>query len=173
MELWRRIDLGSDDEARPLLARACGSSRWVDRMLARRPFGSQQALLSAAREEWFGLSKDDWLEAFGHHPKIGDTEKLRQRVLATWDLSEREQAGVYSGSDEVLSALADRNRAYEDRYGYIFIVCATGLSAEEMLARLRSRMENDPEVEIRIAAEEQARITAMRLEERGTLVPRQ
>jgi len=163
MEPWRRVDLGSDDEARQLLARACGSSRWIDRMIARRPFGSQQALLSAAREEWFGLSKDDWLEAFSHHPKIGDTEALRKRFAATRDLSEREQAGVSGASDEVLSALADRNRAYEDRYGYIFIVCATGLSAEEMLARLRSRMENDPEVEIRIAAEEQARITAIRL----------
>ena len=163
MEPWRRIDLGSDDEARPLLARACGSSRWVNRMLARRPFGSQQALLAAAREEWFGLSKDDWLEAFRRHPKIGDTQALRKRFEATRDLSEREQAGVSGASDEILYALAARNRAYEDRYGYIFIVCATGLSAEEMLARLRSRMENDPEVEIRIAAEEQARITAIRL----------
>ena len=163
MELWRRIDLESDDEARRLLQRACGSTRWVNRMLARRPFGGAQALLAAARDEWFVLSKADWLEAFSHHPKIGDTDSLRQRFAATHDLSGREQAGVSGASEETLARLADSNRRYDERFGYIFIVCATGLSAEEMLARLESRIDNDPDQEIRIAAEEQAKITAIRL----------
>ena len=142
-----------------MLRRACGSTRWIARMVARRPFGSQPALLSAARQEWFALSKSDWLEAFSHHPKIGDTNALRQRFTTTHDLSEREQAGVRGASEETLATLAERNRAYEDRFGYIFIVCATGLTAEEMLARLESRLGNNPSVEIGIAAEEQVKIT--------------
>ena len=133
--------------------------------MARRPFGNQPALLSAARQEWFALSKSDWLEAFSHHPKIGDREALRQRFAATHDLSEREQAGVSAASETTLATLAEGNHAYEERFGYIFIVCATGLSAEEMLALLESRLGNDPSVEIGIAAEEQAKITAIRLSE--------
>jgi 2-oxo-4-hydroxy-4-carboxy-5-ureidoimidazoline decarboxylase len=165
MELWRTIDRESDAEARRLLQRACGASRWVDRMVARRPFGNQPALLSAARQEWFALSKSDWLEAFSHHPKIGDRDALRQRFAATRDLSEREQAGVSAASETTLATLAERNHAYEDRFGYIFIACATGLSAEDMLARLELRLGNNPSVEIGIAAEEQAKITAIRLSE--------
>jgi 2-oxo-4-hydroxy-4-carboxy-5-ureidoimidazoline decarboxylase len=163
MDPWRQIDAGSEDEARQILERACGSTRWVTSMLARRPFGSEPALLSAARREWFALSKADWIAAFDHHPRIGDTEALRQRFAATHDLSEREQAGARGASAATLARLAERNRAYEDRFGYIFIVCATGLTAEEMLARLESRLGNAPDVEIRIAAGEQAKITALRL----------
>ena len=146
-----------------MLARACGSTRWTERMLARRPFGSREALLSAARVEWDGLSADHWCEAFSHHPKIGDREKLRQRLPATDDLSSREQAGVDSASDAVLDALAEGNRRYEDRFGYIFIVCASGLSANELLAKPTDRLGNDPDREILIAAAEQAKITALRL----------
>jgi 2-oxo-4-hydroxy-4-carboxy-5-ureidoimidazoline decarboxylase len=163
MELWRQVDEAGADEARRLLQRACGSRRWVERMVAARPFGSQPALLSAARREWSALSKADWLEAFRHHPKIGDRESLRQRFAATYDLSEREQTGVSGAPEATLTALAERNQAYEDRFGYLFIVCAAGLSADEMLARLESRIGNDPAVEIRIAADEQAKITALRL----------
>jgi 2-oxo-4-hydroxy-4-carboxy-5-ureidoimidazoline decarboxylase len=163
MESWRQIDAGTEDAARRILERACGSTRWVAAMLARRPFGSGPALLSAARREWFALSKADWIAAFGHHPRIGDTEALRERFAATHDLSEREQAGARAASAETLARLADGNRAYEDRFGYIFIVCATGLTADEMLSRIESRLHNAPDLEIRIAAEEQAKITALRL----------
>jgi 2-oxo-4-hydroxy-4-carboxy-5-ureidoimidazoline decarboxylase len=163
MEPWHTIDLGSEEEARGLLQRACGSSRWVNRMVGRRPFGGQQALLAVARDEWFALSRADWLEAFSQHPKIGDTNSLRQRFAATHDLSEREQAGVSGASETTLARLAERNRAYEDRFGYIFIVCATGLTADEMLTRLEARIGNDPDAEIGIAAQEQAKITAIRL----------
>lgn len=157
MELWRRVDLGGPIQARAALRSCCGASRWVDRMMARRPFHSREAVLGAAREEWFALSPEDWREAFSHHPKIGD------RFPETHHFSSKEQAGVAGASEDVLSALAEGNRAYEDKFGYIFIVCATGKSAEEMLALLRARMANDPESEIRIAAEEQAKITAIRL----------
>ena len=163
MDTWQAIDQAEPAKARRLLARSCGSTRWTERMIARRPFGSREALLSAARVEWDGLSVDDWREAFSHHPKIGDREKLRQRFPATHDLSSREQAGVNSASDAVLDALAEGNRRYEDRFGYIFIVCASGLSANELLAKLTDRLRNDPDREILIAAAEQAKITALRL----------
>jgi 2-oxo-4-hydroxy-4-carboxy-5-ureidoimidazoline decarboxylase len=133
-------------------------------MLARHPFGSLENLLRDARTEWFALMPDDWREAFDHHPKIGDRESLRRRFPATHQLSEREQAGVAQASDAVLDALSDGNRAYEAQFGYIFIVCATGRSADEMLTMLRERLANDPGTELRVAAEEQAKITALRLE---------
>jgi 2-oxo-4-hydroxy-4-carboxy-5-ureidoimidazoline decarboxylase len=164
MEPWKRIDTGSPDEARHLLQRCCGSALWTDRMLARRPFGSQAGLLAAARDEWFALAREDWLEAFSHHPKIGDRNVLEKRFAPTRHLSEREQAGVDGASGEVLDALAAGNRAYEEKFGYIFIVCATGKNADEMLGLLRSRLRNDPAVELRVAAAEQAKITEIRLE---------
>jgi 2-oxo-4-hydroxy-4-carboxy-5-ureidoimidazoline decarboxylase len=163
MEPWLRLDSAAGDEARTLLQRCCGAARWVERMMARRPFGSNEALLAAAREEWFGLDRADWLEAFGHHPKIGDRESLRRRFATTAHLSEHEQAGVAGASGDVLSALADGNREYEQKFGYIFIVCATGKSADEMYALLRERLRNLPDTELKIAAAEQAKITRLRL----------
>ena len=156
------LDTASDADARDLLTRACGASRWVDRMMARRPFGGDARLLRAARIEWFGLTEADWLEAFSHHPQIGD-RALAARFPTTHDLLAKEQAGVARAGDEVLSALADANQAYLDRFGFIFIVCATGKTAEEMLQLLRDRLPHDRATELRIAAEEQAKITALRL----------
>lgn len=132
-------------------------------MLERRPFGSRDELLVAARDEWFALTPDDWREAFGHHPKIGDRESLRRRFATTAHLSEREQSGVAGASDDVVAALADGNRAYEEKFGYIFIVCATGRTADEMLRMLNERLPNGPADEIKIAAAEQAKITELRL----------
>lgn len=165
MERWRRIDTAPEDDARGQLAVCCGATRWVERMLARRPFGSRERALEAAREEWFALSENDWREAFTHHPRIGDVAGLRKRFAATRALSEREQAGVSGAPEELLSALFDANREYEARFGYIFIVCASGKSAAEMLSLLRSRLHNAPDTEIRIAAEEHARICALRLQQ--------
>lgn len=132
-------------------------------MLARRPFGSDAALLSAAREVWFALDEADWLEAFSHHPKIGDRKSLAARFPATHDLSAKEQSAVATAGARVLDALAEANEAYLARFGFIFIVCATGKSAAEILRLLRDRLENDRETELRNAAEEQAKITALRL----------
>ena len=131
--------------------------------MARRPFGSHEALTATARDEWFGLQRADWLEALGHHPKIGDRDSLRQRFVRTAHLSEREQAGVDGASEDVLEALAAGNLEYEGRFGYIFIVCASGKPADEMLELLRRRLTNPPDVEILVAAEEQAKITELRL----------
>jgi 2-oxo-4-hydroxy-4-carboxy-5-ureidoimidazoline decarboxylase len=162
--MWREIDRATDAEARTLLRAACGSSRWIQRMLDRRPFGSQASLLTAARDEWAGLGDDDRLEAFQHHPAIGDVTSLRERFPATHEHSTREQAGVRSASDDVLRRLADGNRRYRERFGYTFIVCATGKSAEEMLRLLEARLDHDRMAEIHVAAEEQAKITALRLQ---------
>jgi OHCU decarboxylase len=157
------IDAATPEVARELLTRACGSTRWVDRMMARRPFGTDRKLLFVARNEWFGLTEADWLEAFSHHPRIGDRAALAARFPATHDLSSKEQARLNGANADVIDALAEANDSYLDRFGFIFIVCATGKSADEMLALLRDRLKNDRATELRIAAEEQAKITAIRL----------
>jgi 2-oxo-4-hydroxy-4-carboxy-5-ureidoimidazoline decarboxylase len=168
MEPWQQLDDASEAEARQRLSRCCGSRLWVDRMIARRPFGSGDGLLQAARDVWFALDPADWLEAFSHHPKIGDRDALRARFASTRALSEREQSGVAGAREEVLAALAEGNAAYERRFGYIFIVCATGKSADEMLGLLRGRLDNDPPRELQIAAAEQAKITELRLTRLGS-----
>jgi 2-oxo-4-hydroxy-4-carboxy-5-ureidoimidazoline decarboxylase len=163
MEFWRVLDRATPAKARERLRACCGSSAWIERMVARRPFGSQQALLASAREEWFALTPADWREAFTHHPQIGDREALRRRFAASGHLSEKEQAGMDGASAAVLDALALCNEQYLHKFGYIFIVCATGRSATEMLTMLQQRLHNDPVTEIRIAAEEQAKITELRM----------
>ena len=101
--------------------------------------------------------------AFAQHPKIGDRDALERRFATTAHLSAVEQRGLEGARSEVLTALSEANRLYEETFGYIFIVCARGRSAEEMLALLRDRLPNDPAVEIRVAAAEQAAITSLRL----------
>jgi 2-oxo-4-hydroxy-4-carboxy-5-ureidoimidazoline decarboxylase len=154
------------DEARAALLRCCGSRRWADALTARRPFASAEELFAAAEEVWNGLGRDDWLEAFAAHPRIGDVETLRKKFATTAAWCAGEQAGVAGAAEETLQALAEGNRRYEDRFGHIFIVCATGKSAAEMLALLRERLGNDPAEELRVAAAEQAKITRLRLEKR-------
>jgi 2-oxo-4-hydroxy-4-carboxy-5-ureidoimidazoline decarboxylase len=165
MERWRRIDEAPEPQARELLRICCGASRWIERMLHQRPFGSREAASTAAHREWFALGPTDWREAFAHHPRIGDIEALRTKFTSTRALSEREQSGISGASEEVLTSLLEGNRAYEARFGYIFIVCATGKSAEELLGLLQSRLHNDPETEIRTAAEEHAKICELRLQQ--------
>jgi 2-oxo-4-hydroxy-4-carboxy-5-ureidoimidazoline decarboxylase len=164
MDALSRLNSQSRDAAREALRRCCGSSRWVDAMAAGRPFADAAAVYAAAEEVWAGLGPADWIEAFAHHPRIGDKEALRQRFATTRQWATGEQAGVSEASEEVLEALARANRDYEGRFGHIFIVCATGKGAEEMLGLLRARLGNDPETEQRIAAAEQAKITRIRLE---------
>ena len=158
-----RVDMCPPDEAAALLMQACGSTRWVERMLARRPFGTLDALLHAAREEWFSLSAEDWLQAFAEQPRIGDRDSLARKFPDTHHLASREQAGVAGAGADVLTALAEGNAAYEEKFGYIFIICATGLDAGTMLSRLHERLGSDPLTELHAAAEEQAKITALRL----------
>jgi len=132
-------------------------------MMTARPFATREAMLKAAQAAWDTLEPRDWLEAFQHHPRIGDREALRLKFAGTRHLAREEQAGVEVAPDEILTALANENEHYEQKFGYIFIVCATGLTADQMLAMLRTRISNDPATELRIAAAEQAKITALRL----------
>lgn len=159
------LNRASEPEAVARLARCCGATRWVHAMLQRRPFASTEALLEAADQAWDELGANDYLEAFTHHPRIGaDLAALRARFAGTADLSRAEQAGVAAADDEVLEALRVANEAYLARFGYIFIVCATGKTAAEMLALLRARLANAPADELAVAAAEQAKITKLRLQ---------
>jgi 2-oxo-4-hydroxy-4-carboxy-5-ureidoimidazoline decarboxylase len=164
MDALSRLNAASDEEARDALRRCCGASRWVAAMAERRPFRDAESLYAAADEVWKGLGPADWREAFAHHPRIGDRGALRSRSASTRQWAKGEQAGVDAASEDVLEALARGNRDYEARFGHIFVVCATGKSAPEMLSLLRERLRNEPEREARIAAGEQAKITRLRLE---------
>lgn len=143
--------------------RCCGARRWAMRMTELRPFGSQAELLAAADAAWPELNRDDWLEAFRHHPRIGDLQSLEARFADTGAWAASEQSGVQEAPSAVLAALAEGNRAYEARFGYVFLVCATGLTAVNMLDLLRARLPNEPEDELPIAVEEQKKITRLRL----------
>ncbi len=146
------------------LTRCCGASNWVRQVQAALPIASRNQLFALADRVWADCSTDDYKEAFTHHPKIGDVSKLREKFAATASWSAGEQSGVNQANEEVLQALAQGNADYEAKFGYIFIVCATGKTASEMLALLQARLPNDPAKEIYIAAEEQRKITHIRLE---------
>ena len=152
------------DEARSAFLRCGGSRRWAEAMTARRPFHSEEDLFAAAADAEAQLSRADWLEAFAAHPRIGDLDALRKKFASTASWCASEQAGVTTADESVLQALADGNREYEKRFGYLFLVCATGKSAGEMLAILRARLENQQEDEFALAAREQSKITRLRLE---------
>lgn len=141
---------------RQALLSCCGSETWAADMTARRPFMDDASLHGQADEVWWQLPEPEWLEAFSKHPKIGE-----RRDNAKW--SAAEQAGMAHASGDAVETMYRRNLEYQEKFGWIFIVCATGKSAAEMLAILEQRLENDPVKEIRIAAAEQAKITHLRL----------
>lgn len=150
-----------DDDARTALLRCCGSKQWVEKMLAARPFDGEEALFGASDTIWWGLDRDAWLEAFAAHPRIGSKKDVEKKPEKAW--SSNEQAGAASAAQATLDALAQANADYEQKFGHIYIVCATGKSADEMLGIARARLSNDAETELRIAAEEQRKITHIRL----------
>ena len=154
----------SADAARVELLRCCGSTRWASGMLGLRPFSDKAAALAAADAAWEETSEKDRLEAFAHHPRIGGKDALRAKFAATRSWAQGEQVGVAAADEATLDALEKGNADYEARFGHIFIVCATGKSALEILALLRARLPNDPKTEQKIATVEQAKITKIRLE---------
>lgn len=151
----RHVDTRVEDLAARELLACCGSAEWVRRMLAARPFAIWERLERSAETIWRGLPSEAWLEAFAAHARIGE------KAASRW--SQQEQSGAAGAPRETIEALAGANRAYEERFGHIFLLCATGKSAEEMLAIMRERMQNDPETEMRIASDEQLKITMLRL----------
>jgi 2-oxo-4-hydroxy-4-carboxy-5-ureidoimidazoline decarboxylase len=158
------FDALPDYDAAPLLGSCCGSHAWVQAMLERRPFRSFLRILDEADEIWWSLTPNDWREAFDHHPRIGEQSPAAPQASVARAWSADEQRGAAESSDEARQALAEGNREYEGKFGHIYLVCATGKSAEEMVALLRARLSNDPETELRVAALEQSKITRLRLE---------
>jgi OHCU decarboxylase len=157
------LNSSAQSEAENELLKCCGSKHWARRMVAERPFLSLNKLFDSADQIWWSLAPDDWLEAFHSHPKIGEKKATAAVAVEAQKWSEHEQAGIRDSAPETMAALAKLNREYEEKFGYIFIVCASGKSSEEMLRILRQRLGNDPDQELRIAAAEQARITELRL----------
>lgn len=153
----------SREEAQSELMKCCGSTRWARALAGARPFDSMDELLETADGIWWALDSEDWLEAFSHHPQIGEKTSERPQAAEASRWSEEEQSGTRGTDAETMTALVAAHRAYLQKFGYIFIVCATGKSSAEMLSLLHERLPHDPDVELRIAAEEQRRITHLRL----------
>lgn len=152
-------------DAAQALELCCVSRRWIEGMLSGRPYSDIQSLRLAADKVWASLTKEDYLEAFEGHPKIGDVNSLKAKYAGSGDLAAHEQSGVAQATQAVIERLAKGNQRYEERFAFIFIVCATGKSALEMCELLERRLENDPEAELQIAAEEQRKILQIRLEQ--------
>jgi OHCU decarboxylase len=151
------------EEAAQELLQCCGSSRWAQEMANRRHYQSLEMLIKTANDVWWSLKPDDWLEAFRSHPKIGEKKAAKSVSAQSREWSGQEQAGVSNAAQETVDSLAALNRSYEQKFGFIFIICATGKTSEEMLAALRERLNNEPAAELQIAAAEQSKITELRL----------
>jgi OHCU decarboxylase len=146
-----------------LFTACCGSSRWVSRVVDRRPFASLNELHRVADDVWWSLDSSDWLEAFAHHPRIGGTGSASPQSARAASWSAGEQAAVATSAASTKSELAAINDAYEAKFGFIYIVSAAGRSAAELLDVARARLANDRDLELRVAAEEQRKITSLRL----------
>ena len=159
-----RLNELSTDDAQAEFLKCCGSRRWAESMTRGRPFRSVDELLAKADSVWWSLSEEDWLEAFRAHPKIGEKKAAAAQSTQAQNWSADEQSGTAGAAAATMKDLADGNLEYERRFGFIYIVCATGKSSEEMLTILKERLQNDPRAELRNAAEEQRKITRLRLE---------
>jgi len=146
------------DQARQVLSSCCGVTRWVDAMVASRPYHSLDHVLATAKAASLRLKPDEWREAFAHHARIGERAEGRD---AAWSVAE--QSAVARADDPTRKALAESNQLYEQRFGHIFLTCATGKSGSEILHELRQRLFNDPVRELTVAADEQRKITQLRL----------
>ena len=159
-----RLNELSADDAQDEFMKCCGSTSWSQAMTAIRPFKSIDDLLAKADSVWWSSAQEDWLEAFRAHPKIGEQKAATAQSAQAQSWSAQEQSATSGAATEVMRALAEGNREYEQRFGFIYIVCATGKSSEELLKILNARLKNDAETELRNAAEEQRKITRLRLE---------
>jgi 2-oxo-4-hydroxy-4-carboxy-5-ureidoimidazoline decarboxylase len=153
----RRLNGLPDQEARMELLTCCGSRRWAARVSAGRPYADNAALLAAADEAWDAATQADVREAFAAHPRIGEGHRGGAQ-------ERREQSASADADEETREALRAGNAEYERRFGHIYVVCASGRSAAELLADLERRLGNDPHTELCVAAEEQRKITRLRLE---------
>lgn len=159
-----QLNLLPVDKLQEELLKCCGSTAWVDKMLKFFPMDDLVEMLEDAEEQWYECTPADWKEAFTHHPKIGDVDSLTKKFASTAEWAFDEQSAAILASQQVIADLAAANEAYEEKFGYIFIVCATGKTADEMLNILQQRLSNTPEDEIKIAMDEQNKITLIRLQ---------
>ena len=150
--------------AADVLRSCCGSRRWVERMVVCRPFASVTILLGGADLIWLGLDRKDWLEAFAHHPRIGERDLSQTKFAATAIQAGKEQSGMAVATDAQRAEFAAGNEQYEQKFGHVFLICATGKIASQMLEQLRQRLNNDAAAELTNAAREQSAITRLRLE---------
>jgi 2-oxo-4-hydroxy-4-carboxy-5-ureidoimidazoline decarboxylase len=157
---WNGLRL---EEAAKEIRPCCGSKAWAHGMASRRPISNEAALLAASDEVWRRLPESDWMEAFRSHPRIGESRGPASTPARSAVWSGEEQRNVGTASEEIKTALAEGNRAYEQRFNRIFIVCATGKSAQEILEMLQRRLGNDKATEFREAAEQQRQIAQLRL----------
>jgi len=144
--------------------KVCGSSSWCESMIRRRPFVDAASIHHAADQVFLSLMPSDWQDAFSHHPKIGDIHSLKMRFAGNDKWSQDEQAAAASTDESTILELANENANYETKFGFIFIICASGKSANEVLSAVRERIRHDPEQEMKIAAQEQIKITHLRID---------
>jgi 2-oxo-4-hydroxy-4-carboxy-5-ureidoimidazoline decarboxylase len=144
----------------PVLA-CCGSRAFADAVVRARPFPDVDTLLTKADTIWWSLGKSDWLEAFACHPRIGESAANASHQFSAW--SAEEQSKARTAASSVLGSISEKNREYEARHGFIYIACASGKSADELLAILDRRIGNSTEHEIKEAAEQQRQITHIRI----------
>src|SRR5438445_171204 len=159
-----QLNAFSQEQAEAEFLKCCGSQRFASAMAVARPFADLDGLLTNADSISRSLSSEDWLEAFRAHPKIGERKAAVAQSEEARKWSAQEQSGTNDAAATTMAALAKGNRDYEQRFGFIFIVCATGKSSEEMVAILQTRLQNEPDTEVAVAAEEQRKITRLRLE---------
>jgi|TARA_R110000737_G_scaffold213910_1_gene230907 2-oxo-4-hydroxy-4-carboxy-5-ureidoimidazoline decarboxylase len=152
------------DEATHTFMQCCTSAAWVEKMVQARPFADKKDLETKADIAWQGLAEADYLEAFEGHPQIGNVDTLRAKYANTKELASGEQSSVSEATEQVIESLAQGNADYLEKFGFIFIVCATGKSAAQMVALLQARLPNDKVTELINAAEEQRKIFHLRLE---------
>ena len=157
------LNVLSPEAAREELLKCCGATQWATEVEQGRPYARFEQLLERANEIWWALGQSDWLEAFHSHPKIGERKASSRVAAQSQQWSAQEQRGVQAASEIAIEKLARLNRAYEEKFGFIFIVCATGKSTGEILALLEERIANEAAAELRSAAAEQAKITELRL----------
>ncbi|HKO63198.1 MAG TPA: 2-oxo-4-hydroxy-4-carboxy-5-ureidoimidazoline decarboxylase [Pyrinomonadaceae bacterium] len=163
MDAISRINSLTTEEAEAEFLKCCGCKRWAARLCAERPFENVEEMVATADRIWWSLDANDWVEAFDSHPKIGEQKAAAPVAGQALSWSETEQSGTRDSPEQTMNQLGKLNRQYQDKFGFIYIICATGKSADEMLETLRERLNNDRATELTNAAREQAKITTLRL----------
>ena len=158
-----KINHVSEEAARDIFMNCCTSQSWVERMISSRPYINTAELLDAAIQHWQNLAEADYLQAFDGHPKIGDPDSLKKKYANTKKLASGEQSSVKQASEETIQQLSDLNHKYYAKFGFIFIVFASGKTAQVMLQLLKDRIGNDRDTEVINAAQEQSKIFVLRL----------